>query len=229
MRKSTLEPNAFLQAKQRLMIEGLPEAGRVITRDTISLEVGVIERPDKTVIPAGRIQSGEFNVKLDFGDDILRQEWIAWFFLAKDRAGDFGYGYGSAGSGTNGLPNATATASTTGAASAAAVAAYTANTGAGSLGSQLTNSGNVLTAPAATAIGTSVTGIDPTYKRLAYLTYHRLYADPNAKTLPLTVKLLGCWVKSMTMPDFDMDGEEASTLECAISYDDVIIVNYPTP
>lgn len=177
MRKASLSPNPFLQGKQRFIVEGLPECSRLITRDTISVELGVIERPDKTVVPAGRIATGEFNVTLDFADDLARQAYISWFNMCKDKVAS---------------------------ASAATVEA----------------GGTVQTS---TSTG-SVPGIDPNYKKTATVIYHRLYQDPGGQQQPLKVRVYGCWPKSMTLPDLDIDGEECSTLEVAISYDDVDIL-----
>jgi hypothetical protein len=177
MQKATLSPNPLPQNKQRFLVQDLPECRRVITRDTIAIELSSAERPDKTVVPIGRVNSGEFNITLDFGDDLGRGDYLKWFNMCIDK------GTKERSSGANSRD----------------------------LSEDVTNS-------SVTYAG--VAGIDPGYKKLATLIYHRLYNEDN----PIIVKLIGCWPSSLTLPDFDMDGEEMLTLEMTISYDDVQII-----
>lgn len=90
MRKASLSPNPFTAAKQRFIVEGLPEADRIVTRDEISLEYGVIERPDATRVPKGRVAPGDFGVTLDFADDLARNAYMSWYHQCRDRGGTTG-------------------------------------------------------------------------------------------------------------------------------------------
>jgi hypothetical protein len=85
MRKATLSPNPIPQNKQRFIVQDLPEANRIITRDNITIELGSAERPDKTVVPVGRVNSGEFSITLDFADDKARGDYQKWFEMCVDR------------------------------------------------------------------------------------------------------------------------------------------------
>jgi hypothetical protein len=178
MQKATLSPNPLPQNKQRFIVEGLPEAKRIITRDNISIELGSADRPDKTVVPVGRVNPGEFNITLDFGDDLARGDYIKWFNMCIDKG-------------------------TAARESGAARRTLTQDNG---VSAGLTYAG--------------VEGINREYKKRATLIYHRLYREEQ----PIVVKLIGCWPKSIQLPDFDMDGEEMVTLEASISYDDVQII-----
>lgn len=179
MRKATLSPNPIPQNKQRFIVEDLPEANRIITRDNITIELGSAERPDKTVVPIGRINSGEFNVTLDFADDKARRDYVRWFEMCVDR----GTSLRQAGAATRDL------------------------TGQG---------GDVRSRTYG-----AVEGINPKYKKLASIIYHRLY---KADEQPIVLKLVGVWPKSIEAPDFDMDGEELCTLSMSLSFDDAELI-----
>lgn len=163
MRKATLSPNPFTAAKQRFIVEGLPEADRIVTRDEISLEYGVIERPDATRVPKGRVAPADFGVTLDFADDLARNAYIEWYNMCRDRGGT-------------------------------------------------TGRVDVSDGP--------IVGIDPTYKRTAYVIYHRLYITPGGTEQPAKLELLGCFPTSISFPEYDMDSEDSSMLSLTISYDD---------
>jgi hypothetical protein len=85
MRKATLSPNPIPQNKQRFIVEGLPECDRIITRDAINLEIATADRPDKTKVPIGRVNPGDFGITLDFADDKARNEYLGWFEMCIDR------------------------------------------------------------------------------------------------------------------------------------------------
>lgn len=164
MKKATLSPNPVLQAKQRLIIDRLPESDRVITRDTIAMEIGSVDRPDKTKVPIGRVNPGEFNVTLDFADDAARDAYYNWFLECIDNGGRG-----------------------------------------------------------------DTPGINPTYKRNAVIKYDRLYRTTERSGQPISLRLIGCFPTSCTMPDFDMNGEDTSNLEMTISYDDVRLIDAAPP
>lgn len=180
MRKATLSKNPIPQNKQRFIVEGMSNSANIITRDSISIEINTAERPDKTVVPIGRVNSGEFNITLDFAEDSTRDEYIKWFNRCIDRA-------------------STTTLS---------------GGGTGFLAGALEEPDNVDQG--------QVKGIHKDYKKSAVIVYHRLFVDSDVK--PVKLKLAGCFPKSMTAPDFDMDGEDMATLEMSISYDDAQIV-----
>lgn len=90
MKKSTLPPNAILIAKERMLVEDLPEANGITQRDEIELAFATSTRPDGTVVPVGRTQPGTFNVTLDFADDPTRRAYIRWHGMSKDRASSAG-------------------------------------------------------------------------------------------------------------------------------------------
>lgn len=180
MRKATLSKNPLPQNKQRFIVEGITHSANIITRDNISIEINTAERPDKTVVPIGRVNSGEFNITLDFADDLTRIDYIKWFNQCIDRAS----------------------------------ATSLSGSGTGFLSGTLDTPDN--------ANLTQVWGIDPSYKKAAVIVYHRLFKDSTVKAVKL--KLAGCFPKSMTAPDFDMDGEDMATLEMSISYDDAQII-----
>lgn len=84
MKKSTLPRNPHLLQNQQFIVEGLSNADRIVTRDEITVEIDTIDRPDKTVVPSGRINPGTLNITLDFADTQARAEYISWFNLCKD-------------------------------------------------------------------------------------------------------------------------------------------------
>ncbi len=90
MRKGTLPRNPLPVAKERFLVEDLPEANGITQRDEIEIAFATSERPDGTVVPIGRTQPGTFNVTLDFSDDETRQAYIGWHAMSKDRASQAG-------------------------------------------------------------------------------------------------------------------------------------------
>jgi hypothetical protein len=90
VRKNVLEQNITPKAKQRLIIRDLPTTIIHLTRDPIEMGVGVIELPDQTRVPGGRVRSGEFPVSLQFARDIDRNAYYQWFLMCKDSGGPRG-------------------------------------------------------------------------------------------------------------------------------------------
>lgn len=176
MQKATLSTNAALQSKQRMIVEGIPTASAIITRDEITLEVEVVERPDGTQIPGGRVQPGEFNVTIDLADNDTRRAYYGWYTQSIDQGGK------------------------------------------NSVEGQQVDFQNprVGTIP---GIGISrlVTG---SYKRSVTIVYHRLQQLQGVENQPIVLSLLGCWVKSCSLPDYDMAGTESSQATFTICYDD---------
>jgi hypothetical protein len=84
LEKSTLSPNPFLMQNQQLIVEGLPTA-KIITRGSIASEVDLIERPDKTAVPSGRLNTGTFAVTLDLADNQTRAAFIGWANMRIDQ------------------------------------------------------------------------------------------------------------------------------------------------
>lgn len=78
-----MSANPYLMQNQQFIVEGLP-AVRIITRDKVKSEIDKIERPDKTIVPSGRINPGTFNVTLDFADNEARAAFINWKNMAID-------------------------------------------------------------------------------------------------------------------------------------------------
>lgn len=74
----------------------------------------------------------------------------------------------------------------------------------------------------ANAAGGAIEGISPNYKRDATLVYYRLYRSDQADQQPLKYRLIGCFVTSRTLPDYQMDGKDMSMYEFNISYDDAM-------
>lgn len=81
--------------------------------------------------------------------------------------------------------------------------------------------------------GTESNGISPDYKRDMTIIYCRLLSktgrasnNTNGNLLDnIRARVIGCWVSSYNLPDFDMNSDEGdgdSTMECTIQYDDVI-------
>ena len=83
LQKATMSSNPYLMQNQRFVVEGLPSA-RIITRDKIKSEIDKIERPDKTIVPSGRLNPGTFNITLDFADNEARSAFINWKNMAID-------------------------------------------------------------------------------------------------------------------------------------------------
>ena len=79
MRKARLATNILPKAKQRLLIDGLSGADILyITRDVISMAVGVIELEDQTKVPGGRTRATEFTVTLQLANDEDRKAFFRW-------------------------------------------------------------------------------------------------------------------------------------------------------
>lgn len=65
-------------------------------------------------------------------------------------------------------------------------------------------------------------GIDANYKRNATLIYYRLHQSRDPDEQPLKYRLIGCFVTSRTLPDYQMDGKDMAMYEFSISYDDAM-------
>lgn len=211
MRKAVLNPNALTLAKQDFQVEGFAFSNRIIQRDAISLEVGQIDRPDKTVLTNGRTEPGEFNITLDAADDIVRQGYYSWWRMAVD-----------AHTGLQGAIRGEQQDTDD-------------NNGADRYG-DLPNVNNFDisgTIPGnITASGRN--GIDGGYKRKALITMYRLFL-PNTGTIesqtaafgedqPVRILVYGAWCKSLEFPEYDMESDDAATIQCTISYDDVVML-----
>jgi len=65
-------------------------------------------------------------------------------------------------------------------------------------------------------------GISPDYKRNATIIYYRLYKSDRAEMQPLKYRLIGCFVTSRTLPDYQMDGKDMAMYEFNLAYDDAM-------
>lgn len=92
MQKSTLQKNILPKAKQRLIVDDMPEPDKIIhlSRDPIMMEIGVINLADQTRVPGGRKRAGDFTVEVQFASDRDRKAYIQWFEMCVDREGDAG-------------------------------------------------------------------------------------------------------------------------------------------
>jgi hypothetical protein len=161
MRKAVLSNNPFPQAKQRFLVDNLPESARVVTRDTIEIAIETADRPDGTKVPIGRTNPGEFKISIDLADDLVREGFENWADACIDKGSRYSWG----------------------------------------------NSGE---------------GISKDYKRDATLIYYRLFKSTDGDQQPLKYRLIGCFVTSRTLPDYQMDGKDMSMYEFNISYDDAM-------
>lgn len=197
MRKGTLNPNALPTAKQDFQVEGWPWANRILTRDAITAEVTSNERPDKTLVPVGRHETGEFNITLEAADNDSRKGYWKWHQMAIDGA--------------------------------SAISSASADN---DIGADLYNFDyrNYSTTNQNGRIG-----IDAKYKRKAVITMYRLWDGGNTGGVtsvndtytdnnPVRILLFGCWVRSMEMPEFDMNSDEMTSFTCTICYDDVTML-----
>lgn len=211
MRKAVLNPNALTLAKQDFQVEGFQFANRIIQRDAISLEVGQIDRPDKTVLTNGRTEPGEFNITLDAADDIVRRGYYDWWRMSVD-----------AHTGLQGKIRG-------------AQADRDDFNGADRYGDlpgvdNFNITGNIPNSISAAGRN----GIDGGYKRKALITMYRLFL-PGAGSIgsqtanfgddqPLRILVYGAWCKSLEFPEYDMESDDAATIQCTISYDDVVML-----
>jgi hypothetical protein len=76
--KGILEQNIFTKGKQILDIQGMDKV-YLITRDAIAIEQGVIELADKTKVPGGRTNAGEFGCTFQLASDQAREYFDAWY------------------------------------------------------------------------------------------------------------------------------------------------------
>jgi hypothetical protein len=90
MQKRTLEGNILPKAKQRFLVNGLPEVIIHLTRDPIPMEIGVINLADQTRVPGGRVRAGDFTIEIQFARNEDRQAYSEWFNMCKDVSGDKG-------------------------------------------------------------------------------------------------------------------------------------------
>ena len=76
--KGVLESNIFTKGKQVLEIDKMIGV-ILITRDAIAIEQGVIELADKTKVPGGRSNSGEFSCTFQLASDAARNWFNNWY------------------------------------------------------------------------------------------------------------------------------------------------------
>lgn len=76
--KGVLEQNIFTKGKQELKVLGMDKV-YLITRDAIAIEQGVIELADKTKVPGGRTNSGEFGCTFQLASDAARSWFNNWY------------------------------------------------------------------------------------------------------------------------------------------------------
>jgi len=80
--KGVLTPNIFSKGNQALVLSGVESRiGDIIivTRDAIAVEMGVIELADKTKVPGGRTNAGEFTMTVQLANDRLRGMFQNWY------------------------------------------------------------------------------------------------------------------------------------------------------
>lgn len=86
MRKSILEQNTVLKAKQRFLVDGMVGTDIILlTRDPLEITVGVIELPDQTRVPGGVRRAGEFGITLQFGRNPDREAFLRWHNMCVDK------------------------------------------------------------------------------------------------------------------------------------------------
>ena len=89
--KKVLEGNIFSKGNQTLTIVGLGTLSNkpltILSRDAITIEQSTIELADKTQVPGGRNNFGEFNVVIQLALDSHRQEMIKWYHQCLNRRG----------------------------------------------------------------------------------------------------------------------------------------------
>jgi hypothetical protein len=83
--KGVLEQNIFTKGKQTLELEGFNGDLLLITRDAIAIEQGVIELADKTKVPGGRTNAGEFGCTFQLASDELRDWFNSWYRKCLDQ------------------------------------------------------------------------------------------------------------------------------------------------
>lgn len=76
--KGLLEQNIFTKGKNVLEISGMNKV-YLITRDAIAIEQGVIELADKTKVPGGRTNAGEFGCTFQLASDEARDWFTKWY------------------------------------------------------------------------------------------------------------------------------------------------------
>lgn len=76
--KGVLETNIFTKGKQVLEIVGMDKV-ILITRDAIAMEQGVIELADKSKVPGGRTNAGEFGCTFQLASDVARDWFNNWY------------------------------------------------------------------------------------------------------------------------------------------------------
>lgn len=83
--KGVLEQNIFTKGKQVLEIDGMSDKIYLITRDAIAIEQGVIELADKTKVPGGRTNSGEFGCTFQLASNEARDYFNQWYTSTLDQ------------------------------------------------------------------------------------------------------------------------------------------------
>ncbi|MGB3203663.1 MAG: hypothetical protein WBB28_01605 [Crinalium sp.] len=79
--KAVLSQNIFTKGFQSFEVLGIPSQLRIITRDAVSIEQGVIELADKTKVPGGRNNAGEFTMTVQMALNTDRQALLYWYSL----------------------------------------------------------------------------------------------------------------------------------------------------
>lgn len=83
--KGVLEQNIFTKGKQVLQFAGKQEEIILITRDAIAIEQGVIELADKTKVPGGRTNAGEFGCTFQLASNVARTWFKNWYEECRDK------------------------------------------------------------------------------------------------------------------------------------------------
>lgn len=82
--KGVLEGNAFTNTNQTLVIQGIDRPLILTQRDAITMEMAMIETPDKRQLPSGRNNAGEFNAQFALSDDEPRAAMMEWYRMCMD-------------------------------------------------------------------------------------------------------------------------------------------------
>lgn len=82
--KNVLEGNTFIKINQELIIQGLPGPVMVLSRDAITVEMNKVDLADKTQVPGGRNNAGEFNATIQLADDSTREGFLEWYRGSQD-------------------------------------------------------------------------------------------------------------------------------------------------
>ena len=87
--KQVLEGNVLRKSQGELLIDGLETAGIIhITFGDIASEMDVIELPDRTKVPTGIGNAGEFDVEIQLAHRESLNAYISWAMMGRDRSTD---------------------------------------------------------------------------------------------------------------------------------------------